>query len=384
MNLAKTCNYWLAIGLLISPVAHAQYYDFSTKTAAADYLQSVADKVGESNLDKIPRGDALYLAATFGQIDRATVPPGVFIEHLEVAAAVRNRFYPEIPPESFRQYILAVRIRSEFTSHAGWRKRLNAELMPLIGSEKEVAKAANTVFSWVQSKVKLTGEPRTYPLNLKGDMDPLSTLRGGRGNETDVAILAVACLRSVGIASRIAYAPVIANEKGGKVWVEYRDSKEWQPWVPSAPPGENSKTWLNREFRGEWGYILANPEQPLNITGSYVQTAAVWVCPHPLSAAKFDSATMVFCNGRLQPVTGRDVYNTEPENAALGLGPGSYVLASGDHATLAGIKPVTLRIDAPGWYQMDFEAKKQLFAVAIAKPDFFEWLPDPPANSATW
>lgn len=378
----------LAALLLLSPLpARAQYYDSTVKASAEDYLQQVVETAGAEALDKYPRGDVLYLAGTLGQMDRPSIPADVFIGHLEVATSVRNRFYPDIPQESYRQYILALRIRSEFTSHSGWSRRLNAELMQLIGEGTDITKAANLVFAWVRGKVKLDGETRTYQLNLKGDLDPLTTLRGGRGNEIDIAILAVASLRSVGIASRIVYAPVIANEKGGKVWVEYRDSKEWVPWVPSAPsapPVESAKAWLTREFRGEWAYILANPEQPVNITGTYVQPVSLWLCPHPLSIDKFDGTPMIFSNGRLQPVTGRDLYNPEPENASVGMGAGPYVIVSGDRTTLGGIKPVVLAGDQPGWYQMNFESKIQQFATGKSKPDFFEWLPDAAASTANW
>lgn len=370
--------------LLFSLTARGQFYDFTARGAAEDYLHQVTEKVGESVLEKFPRADALYLAGTLGQIDRLTVSPETFMEHLEGGRKTRNRFYADIPDTAFREYILALRIRSEMTSRAGWRKRLGGELAPLIGDETDVNKVANIVFAWIQGKVKLTGETRTYPLNLKGDLDPLSTLRGGRGSETDTAILAVAALRSAGIGSRIVYAPVIANEKGGKVWVEYRESKAWRAWVPSAPAGVDGKAWLNREFAGEWACILANPPQPVNITNAYVPSVPLWLCPHPLSTEKFDGSAMVVCGGRLQPVMGRDIYNLEPEHAGIGLRAGAYVIVSGDHATLGGIKPVTLSADAPGWYGMDFETKRQEFNQAQTKPAFFEWSPEPATAIESW
>lgn len=153
------------------------------------------------------------------------------------------------------------------------------------------------MFAWIRREVKLFGETRTYPLNLKGDLDPLTTLRGGRGTETDVAILAVAALRSVGIAARIVYAPVIANENGGKVWLEYRDRNEWKPWAPSAPPQVDTKRWLNRQFGNQWAYILADPQYPVNITPSYTKTETLWLCPAPLAVEKFDATAMVLSAG---------------------------------------------------------------------------------------
>lgn len=370
---------------LFCVTVQGQFCDGSAGNSAEDYLQRVTEKLGDSALDKIPRGEAIYLAGTFSRSDRVVVSPEVFIEHLVEAIKMRNRFYENIPEESFRDMILAVRIRAEFTSRAGWRKRLNTELAPLIGDETDVTKAANTVLAWVRTKVKLTGDSRTYALNLKGDLDPLTTLRGGRGTETDIAILAVACLRSVGIAARIVYAPVIANENGGKIWMEYRNRKEWLPWVPSLPDAPNVKIALNNAFAGRWAYIIANPEHPINITASYTSTTPLWLCPNPLTVEKFEATAMVFCNGRLQPVMGRDIYNLEPENASLGLGPGNYVVGSGDRATLGGIKPVILRAGGEqGWYQMDFEGRKQQFALSKEKPPFFAWMPEQGGTAASW
>jgi hypothetical protein len=374
----------ILVCLNLCTMAYGQYYDSTVQSSAEDYLTRVNERLGEAALNKVPRADALYLAGTFGQLDRFTIPPEVFIQHIELAGAMRNRFYPNIPDEAFRQYVLELRIRSEFTSRAGWRQPLHSELTPLIGNEKDISKAAGTVFSWIQSKVKLVGQPRTYRLNLKGDLDPLTTLRGRRGTETDVAILGVACLRSIGIAARIVYAPVIANENGGKVWLEYRDDKDWQTWAPSAPPGVACKEWLKREFAGKWAYILANPADPVNITSSYAPVTPLWLCPHPLTMDKFDGMAMVFSDGRLQPISGRDIYNIEPENANAGIGLGDYIIVTGDKASYGGIKPIRLRGEAPGWYQMDFESRKQHFAQSKQQPEFFEWSPDPPEIAAGW
>lgn len=370
----------------ISPCL-AQYYDSTARYAAEDFVSEVKAMVGAHALTAFPPEDVLALSGTLGQLDRVSISPAVFLEHLREAEAVRNRFYQEIPAESFQNYILGIRIRAEFTSHSAWRARFRKEFEGRLQDKKDVKSAAQEIFRWVRSKVRLTGEKRTYPLNLKGDMDPLTTLRGGRGNETDVAILVVAVLRSCGIASRIVYAPVIAGENGGKTWAEYRDEKEWKPWVPSAPEAEDHLVWLKNEFSGKWGYVLADPSRPTNVTPRYGPTSVIWTCPVPLLKGHFDSSFLVWSGGRLEPVMGRDIYNPDPEDAARGMGAGVYVCSAGDRATMAGLKFVQLRAGVPGWYQLDFSRERQDYASGSRRPSFFEWTPPenaPDDVAAAW
>ncbi len=395
-GLLKSILLGLAVWIVPHTELEAQYVDSTAQTESQAYLDKVRSELGAGALQSIPERHVRFLAQSMGRLDRLTVPPPVFMEHLRFAEGVRARFYTDIPEDAFCSYILSFRIREELSSHAAWRGLLKTELDPVLAVEKDPAAAAGKIFDWMSGKIKLYGKPRSYPLNLKGDLDPLSTLKGGYGCETDAAILAVAALRSAGIASRIVYAPVLANEDGGKVWVEYRTRDGWMPWVPSlaldaldtSVQGISKikavlhRDWLKKEFAGRFGYVLANPQRPANITPAYTPVASIWMVPKPLDKEPFNCTLMLWCRGRLQPLMGRDIYNLEPDNSAAGVGAGKYVIVAGDIKSVGTLKQIQLNAGQTAWYVMDFEKGEAQFQIADKKPAFFEWDPEtlPPTD----
>ncbi len=394
-NLLKSILLGMAVWIVPHAELEAQYVDSTAQTEPQAYLDKVRSELGAEALQSMPEQHVRFLAQSMGRLDRVTVPPSVFMEHLRLAQSVRTRFYADMSDDAFCSYVLSFRIREELSSHAGWRGLLKSELDTLLGDEKDPAAAAAKIFDWMSGKIKLYGKLRSYPLNLKGDLDPLTTLKGGCGCETDAAILAVAALRSVGIASRIVYAPVLANEDGGKVWMEYRTRDGWMPWVPSLAldtldataqgiPKTKSgmhRDWLKREFAGRFGYVLANPQRPTNITPAYTLMAWIWMTPKPLDKEPFNCTLMMWCGGRLQPLMGRDIYNPEPDNSAAGVGPGKYVVVAGDIKSMGTLKQIQLNAGQTGWCVMDFERGEMQFQVADRKPAFFEWDPETPPPS---
>ena len=119
--------YFILTVLMISLAwlpAKAQYYDFSVESSAADFVDSVKQSVGDERFSAIPRIYAFTLAKTLGQLDRNILTPAAFVEHIEQAEAVHNRFYPDIKTVNYRTYVLPIRIRSECLTQTGWRKSL--------------------------------------------------------------------------------------------------------------------------------------------------------------------------------------------------------------------------------------------------------------------
>ncbi|MDD5262546.1 MAG: transglutaminase-like domain-containing protein [Methylacidiphilales bacterium] len=396
INPPKLILLGLAVWLVPHAELEAQYMDSTAQTESQAYLDKVRSELGAEALQSMPEQHVRFLAQSMGRLDRATVPSSIFMEHLRLAESVRTRFYTDMPDEAFCSYVLSFRIREELSSHAGWRGRFKTELDPVLGDEKDPAAAAARIFDWVSGKIKLYGKLRSYPLNLKGDLDPLTTLRGGCGNEIDAAILAVAALRSAGIAARIVYAPVLADEDGGKVWAEYRTRDGWAPWAPSLAldaldasvqgipkiKAGMHRDWLKKEFAGRFGYVLANPQRPANITCAYTSVTSIWMSPKPLDKEPFNCTLMLWCRGRLQPLMGRDIYNPEPDNSAAGVGPGKYVIVAGDIKSVGTLKQMQLNAGQTGWYVMDFEKGEAQFQIADKKPAFFEWDPEtlPPTD----
>jgi hypothetical protein len=359
--------YSIMLGLSCIP-GEAQYYDSTTDTEAATFVDSVEQSVGSDHFQKISRIYAFMLAKTLGQLDRNILTPAAFVEHVEQAEQVRTRFYQEINTVNFRTYLLPYRIRSENCTADGWRKVIRDKLTPMIIGISDPKAAALTVLTWCKAKVRMSEEDRCYPLGLKGDLDPLTTLDGGVGSEIDLSILAVAALRSVGVAARLVTAPVIAGEAGGKVWVEYRSEGKWNTWVASAPDRVDGKQYLLDQFRGRFGLILANPEEPINITSTYVAVAHLDVTLSNVEAENRPGWNLlVFGKNQLSPITGRNIYTRLSDNIAIG--PGNYLIVAGDRIHESMIMPISINEGEYGSYVMDISKKgAQSFTIAQTPP----------------
>jgi Transglutaminase-like superfamily len=349
------------VGHLLWLPMKGQYYDFSVESSAADFVDSVKQSVGDEKFSEVPRIYAFTLAKTLGQLDRNTLTPEAFIEHIEEAEQVRNRFYPDISTVNYRTYLLPIRVRSEYLTQTGWRKSLRDKLEPEITGVTDPSQAAIKVLAWCKSKVKLTDEDAAaYPLGLKGDLDPITTLRSGYASEIDLSILAIAALRSVGVVSRMVYTHVIAGESGGKVWVEYRTGKGWNAWVASAPEGTDGKQYLLRQFSGHFTLILANPEQPINITSSYIPVSYLDVAidnADPKNRPGWN--LLVSGKNQLYPITGRNIFEKLPDSIEVGAG--EYVISAGDRVNLAALQPISLKAGQYGSYVLDLAKGTQTF-----------------------
>ena len=71
---------------------------------------------------------------------------------------------------------------------------------------KNADDCAKQVFQWMTGHLVLTGSKSAYRLPMRGDLDPLTVLKGGRGSEIDLTIFGVAALRSCGVAARLVWA----------------------------------------------------------------------------------------------------------------------------------------------------------------------------------
>jgi hypothetical protein len=198
-------------------------------------------------------------------------------------------------------------------------------------------------------------------------------LKGGYGTEIDISILGVAALRSVGIASRLVYAPTLAGEDGGKMWLEYRSKESWIPWCPSGPTNlSNHKDWLQKEWGRKFGVIVTDPGKPANITPSYCPTSPIWACPDPLTI-EFDANYAVLGNKGLNPLMGKDLFNRLPKDMDYGLGLQSYLITAGNRESLLGQMLMQAKLNMNSWYSFKTEKEEQLYSHSEKRPDYFLW-----------
>lgn len=264
-----------------SQTPQRSYYDGTgeDRSAVYAYLDRIEKEAGEDLFSSIPYQDALYLAQSLGHIDRAALDSASFCEHITTVEAVRERFYQasKLNGDEIKKYLLPMRIKHEYTK-PGWMPVLSEKFLKLSEKKKGANVAAEGIFRWISENIELMEPKHTYSITKCGDLDPLSVLRGLRGNEIDLSIFAVGALRSVGVAARIVWTPVLRGEEGGKIWIEYLgDNGDWITWVPSFGGVGNSKTQLLDTFEGKFGMIFTDPDKPINITGKYVKTSIVTV-----------------------------------------------------------------------------------------------------------
>lgn len=258
----------------------SSFYDPSTfdKKWAYGFLESVEEAVGQEAFDGIRYDNAMHLALRLGPIDRFSMTPEIFVRHIRLSEAVEKRFYRKQPlsDDEVKNYLLPLRIRYEHTSKPDWRAVISKEFTPVVVAAGTTEEAANAITHWMHENLTLLGSTTTYRMPMRGDLDPITVLRGKCGSEIDQAIFGVAALRSIGVAARLVWSPVLRGEIGGKCWVEYlNEEHKWIPWAPSLKESGNHRALLAQQFGEKFVFIMANPEAPTEITGTYVNTVEI-------------------------------------------------------------------------------------------------------------
>jgi hypothetical protein len=370
----------LALTVCSSISAQAQFVEgYSRDTTLNDlYFRSIQEKIRAlSPVSESAQRDIQTLIPSLTRSDRAILTPEAFAGHVNLADRVRYRYYPGLSSEHYDQYLLPLRLRYEHLTSAGWRPRLFAELNPLVdGLASTPEEAATTVLDWVSRKVEILGSSDVYPLGFKGDMDPVTTLRGGYGTEVDISILAVAALRSIGVAARLAYSPAIAGKEGGKLWVEYRGTDDWHGWSSSMPAtARDARVWLPEKYGTSLSLVLCNPQNEMNITPAYVQNVGtVWFSPSPLVTNHFEYNLLVPGSDRFRVISGHDLYSGGlPKDFDFGVAPGSYLAIAGARSQRFAFMEIQLPSNGQGWLTTYLDRNKQSYTINDRKPEEFPW-----------
>lgn len=298
--------------LLLSSFAFGGYYEFKNfdHDGAYKYLDEVEGKVGMEEFEKVPYSQAFAVALPLGRIDHWYLTPQTFMSHVKQTQVARSRFYREQPltDEEVKNDLLALRIRYESTANADWMERI-AKQCGFTAKAKTADEAAAMLFDWMRDHLQLTGSALGYKLPLRGDLDPITVLKDGRGSEIDLAICGVALLRASGVVSRIVYAPALRGETGGKVWLEYMgENRVWQPWVPSFGKAPDHLAEIRRRFGGKIVQVMARPEAPQEITERYVDTALL---EFKTGGGEVEISLLVFGREGLMMAAGNEVEDTK-------------------------------------------------------------------------
>lgn len=319
----------LCLVLILVLSCHADFYDpmVNDRAKIFEYLDGVENAVGLETFESVPTGRVQEFAKTLGPIDRKAMLPSEFIGRLRHLGTVEKRFYREKPlsEEDVLAYLMPLRIRYEATSHPEWPERLAVHFKDVASKATTADACAKGILGWVARHLVLTDPEPTYRLPMRGDLDPLTVLKGGRGSEIDLAIFGVAALRSCGVAARLVWAPALRNEVGGKVWLEYQsESGTWVSWVPSYGAPADHLARMRRELGPKIVLVLASPDAPVEITGNYVETVQIHVRTGREDA---EVAFMVVGSEGLMPIRGTATEYAKNEREAV-VGRGPLIVAS--------------------------------------------------------
>lgn len=281
MGMKRFMGAWLALAGWIWTVSSAAgYYDPSTfdKEKTYEFLSAVEAAIGYEEFEKLRFDYAFHVAERMGPIDRFCLTHAALAGHIRSTQDVERRFYSGKPlgEDEVKKYLLPLRIRYESTARPEWKSLLRGKFEPMVSSCRSAEEAAGVITTWMAENLKLLDSPRSYRIPMRGDLDPVTVLRGKHGTEIDIAIFGVAALRSVGVAARLVWAPALRNEVGGKFWLEYAtDGREWACWVPSLGKPDRHRERLLAAYDSQWAVILTQPEAPYEITGDYLKPVEV-------------------------------------------------------------------------------------------------------------
>ena len=284
-------------------------------------------------IDENRREEMIWLVQRIPHLDRLTLTAQILLEHVSYAFDSKQRFKYQIPEELFRESILTYRIGSEPVQ--AWRRTLFDTFYPLIKEKPNPTEAAKTINRWVARNI----DPR--PEEFFGQVQPpLSTLKGRRGTEEEIAILTTAILKSIGIPSRRARVSCFGEQEGGASWVEIYDQGKWIPLYPlnANEFGDYCKYEKDHAHNIAVVYTRSAEKRSL-ITPSYTVTGSLRVCMTRDGEPKIDFedfSISVFNQGSLCPLDelcfGRENEELSTDSSGcfqVELGDGVYYLEAG-------------------------------------------------------
>ena len=272
------------------------------------------------------RQACLRLIEGMPHLDRLEMTALVLVEHVEYAFRARDEMPYGIPEEMFEPYILTYRIDEEPVEP--WRAALFerfAEVARRAGDVRETARALNRELGYALKEIE-----RQF---FGPRQSPLLTLRSGRGTQAEVAILACAALKAVGIPSRQTSVAALGAEKGGADWIELYDGERWLPMFPLEPDAFGEFGRLETEH-GDNVTVVASTSsfERVLVTESYTETGTVEFsfvdAGEP--AGGFEHFSLAVLNdGALSPLDALEAVANEEGRFVATVGDGRYVALAG-------------------------------------------------------
>jgi hypothetical protein len=272
------------------------------------------------------RAEIVWLINSMPHLDRLEMTRAVLLEHIEYAHIGMTAFKYRAPDSLFRDYILTYRISDEPVT--AWRKLLYGRFARTVKKSKTPADAARIVNRW------LAGHIRPVKRGFFGPMkSPELVLSSGSGTSEEIAVLAAAILKSLGVPSRRVRVPWLGAEDNDASWLEVQSEGRWLPCYPLEPKAFGDFRWLEREHGNNITIAVATSafDQQL-VTPSYTSGARVRVrvTASGIPLPRFEGfAVSVFNAGAWRPL---DEMNTVTDSLGTFdcfLGNGHFLLIAG-------------------------------------------------------
>ncbi len=323
------------------------------------------------------RAEVVWLVNSMPHLDRLEITRAVLLEHVEYAYASATAFKYHAPDSLFRDHILTYRISDEPVT--AWRKLLYDRFAPMVRKSETPADAARIVNRW------LAGNIRSMKRGFFGPMkSPELVLSSGSGTNEEIAVLAAAILKSIGVPSRQVKVPWLGAQDNDASWLEVCSEGKWLPCYPLEPKSFGDAGWPEHEHDDNVTIAVATSafDQQL-VTSNYTAGAQVRVrltasgVPRP----KFEGfAFSVFNAGAWRPL---DELNTVSDSSGTFdcfLGNGHYLLVAGQRDPRGDPHVVTrefdVRPDQPVDITIDVTAPATDVPPYARTRDFQRLLPD--------
>jgi hypothetical protein len=272
------------------------------------------------------RAELVWLINSMPHLDRLEMTRNVLLEHVEYAHLAMAAFKYRAPDSLFRNYILTYRISDEPVT--AWRKLLYDRFAPMVRRTKSPADAARIVNRWVAENIHSMKRGFFGPMK-----SPELVLSSGSGTSEEIAVLAAAILKSVGVPSRRVIVPWLGGQDYDASWLEVWSDGKWLPCYPLEPAALGDFNWLEREHPDNVTIAVATSafDQKL-VTPNYTAGGQVHVTltASGIPLPEFGNfAFSVFNAGAWRPLDELNTFTDSSGTFDCFLGNGHYLLVAG-------------------------------------------------------
>jgi len=309
--------------VLLSDEAEREAFASSLEDAGRNWTELAA---AVSRLDGEMRQDAIWLVNGMPHLDRLEMTAETLIEHVDYARRVLTEMPYAVPDDMFRPYILTYRIEEEPVEP--WRREFFDLFSPVAEEEEEIVKTARALNRALAERVSERDREFFGPRQ-----SPLLTYRSGSGTGPEIAILACAALKAVGIPSRQAGVAALGQEDGGESWIEVFDGASWIPLYPLEPGAFGDRGHVEAEYPQNVTIVASRSAfERLLVTEEYTETGTIDISfvHDGEQASEFEHfAISVLNRGALVPLDHLEAVADSVGRFVAVVGEGRYVVQAG-------------------------------------------------------